>query len=298
MEGEFRYRGRMITAAEVEFIRQLIAEHPHTNRRQLSLRLCEAWGWKQANGALRDMVCRGLLLQLQRAGRLELPPARQVHRNPSARRATHGEKVLTPLLLDTTPLEAPLRTLRPLEFQQVRRTPEEPLFNYLVAQYHPLGYARPVGEHLKYLVSAAGRVIACLAWSSAPRHLGARDRFIGWSAEARRRNIRFLAYNPRYLILPWVRIPHLASHVLGQMARRHRGGLGTDLRAPHLFSRDLRRSRTLPRHVLSGGELGGDGAHDGAGQELPEQAAEPVDQGSAGVSAHAALSEVAGGGLG
>jgi hypothetical protein len=91
------------------------------------------------------MVCRGLLLQLQRAGRLELPPARQVHRNPAARRATHGEKVLTPLLLDTTPLEAPLRVLRPLEFQQVRRTPEEPLFNYLVAQYHPLGYARPVG---------------------------------------------------------------------------------------------------------------------------------------------------------
>ena len=147
-------------------------------------------------------------------------PRRHVHRNPSARRATHGEKVLAPLLLDTTPLEAPLRALRPLEFQQVRRTPEEPLFNYLVAQYHPLGYARPVGEHLKYLVYAAGRPIACLAWSSAPRHLGARDRFIGWSAEARRRNIRFLAYNPRYLILPWVRVPHLASHVLGQMARR------------------------------------------------------------------------------
>jgi Domain of unknown function (DUF4338) len=223
MEEEFRYRGRIITAAEVEFIRQLIAEHPHTNRRQLSLRLCEAWEWKQANGALRDMVCRGLLLQLQRAGRLELPPARQVHRNPAARRATHGEKVLTPLLLDTTPLEAPLRALRPLEFQQVRRTPEEPLFNDLVAQYHPLGYARPVGEHLKYLVSAAGRVIACLAWSSAPRHLGARDRFIGWPPEARRRNIRFLAYNPRYLILPWVRVPHLASHVLGQMARRIAG---------------------------------------------------------------------------
>ena len=77
-----------------------------------------------------------------------------------------------------------------------------------------------MGEHLKYLVYAAGRPIACVAWSSAPRHLGARDRFIGWSAEARRRNIRFLAYNPRYLILPFVKVPHLASHVLGQMARR------------------------------------------------------------------------------
>ena len=223
MEGEFRYRGRVISAAEVEFIRQLIAQYPHTNRRQLSLRLCEAWEWKQANGALRDMVCRGLLLELERAGRLRLPPASHVHRNPSLRRATHGEKVLAPLRLDTTPLEVPLRALRPLEFQQVRRMPEEPLFNYLVAQYHPLGYARPVGEHLKYLVSAAGRVIACLAWSSAPRHLGARDRFIGWSAEARRHNLHFLAYNPRYLILPWVRVSHLASHVLGQMARRIAG---------------------------------------------------------------------------
>jgi hypothetical protein len=144
MEGEFRYRGRVITAAEVEFIRQLIARHPETSRRQLSLRLCEAWGWRQVNGALRDMVCRGLLLELQRAGRLELPPVHHVHRNRSARRGADGGKPLTPLLLDTTPLQAPLRAVRPLEFQQVRRTPEEPLFNSLLAQYHPLGYTQPV----------------------------------------------------------------------------------------------------------------------------------------------------------
>jgi hypothetical protein len=220
VEGEFRYRGRVITAAEVEFIRQLIAQHPGANRRQLSLELCEAWGWKQANGALRDMVCRGLLLELERAGRLELPPASHVHRNPPTRRAADGGKALAPLLLDTTRLEVPLRAIRPLEFQQVRRTPEESLFNSLLTQYHPLGYTRPVGEHLKYVVYAAGRPIACLAWSSAPRHLGARDRYIGWSAEARRRNIRFLAYNPRFLIVPWVQVKHLASHILGEMARR------------------------------------------------------------------------------
>ena len=76
----------------------------------------------------------------------------------------------------------------------------------------------PVGEHLKYLAWAQGRPIACLAWSSAPRHLGSRDRYIGWSAEARRRNIRFIAYNTRFLILPWVAVPHLASHILGRMA--------------------------------------------------------------------------------
>ena len=74
-----------------------------------------------------------------------------------------------------------------------------------------------MGEHLKYLAWAQGRPIACLAWSSAPRHLGGRDRYIGWSAEARRRNIRFIAYNTRFLILPWVRVPHLASHILGKM---------------------------------------------------------------------------------
>jgi hypothetical protein len=76
------------------------------------------------------------------------------------------------------------------------------------------------GEHLKYLVYALGRPIACLAWSSAPRHLGPRDRFIGWSAEARRKNIRFLAYNTRFLLLPFIRVEHLASHILGHMARQ------------------------------------------------------------------------------
>ena len=97
------------------------------------------------------------------------------------------------------------------------------LFNSLLHQYHPLGCLQPVGEHLKYSVYARGRLIACLAWSSAPRHLGARDRFIGWTAEARRRNLRFLAYNPRFLIVPWILVTHLASHILGQMARRIAG---------------------------------------------------------------------------
>jgi len=89
----------------------------------------------------------------------------------------------------------------------------------LMEYYHYLSYEQPVGEHLKYLALAQGRPIACLAWSSAPRHLGSRDRYIGWNAEARRRNIRFIAYNTRFLILPWVRVPHLASHILGKVSR-------------------------------------------------------------------------------
>jgi hypothetical protein len=83
-----------------------------------------------------------------------------------------------------------------------------------------LGYEQPVGEHLKYVVWAQGRPIACLAWSSAPRHLGSRDRFLGWNAEARRRNLRFLAYNTRFLILPWVQVSHLASHLLARVTQR------------------------------------------------------------------------------
>jgi hypothetical protein len=113
----------------------------------------------------------------------------------------------------------PLKALGPIEILPVRRTAEEPLFNSLMEHYHYLAYEQPVGEHLKYLAWAQGRPIACLAWSSAPRHLGSRDRYIGWSAETRRRNIRFIAYNTRFLILPWVRVPHLASHILGKATR-------------------------------------------------------------------------------
>lgn len=214
MAGEWKYRGRVITVDDVAFIRRLIAEHPKASRRKLSAKLCEAWQWRQANGALRDMVCRGLLLMLHRAGEIELPAIRFATRNPFIER----EKP-TPLLIDTEPMNASLNELRPVELQQVRRTGDEPLFNSLIEHYHYLGYEQPVGEHLKYLAWARGRPIACMAWSSAPRHLGSRDRYIGWSMEARKRNIRFIAYNTRFLILPWVRTPHLASHILSQVTR-------------------------------------------------------------------------------
>jgi Domain of unknown function (DUF4338) len=122
--------------------------------------------------------------------------------------------------IDTTPVVDRLHNLMPRGFEQVRRTSDESLFNGLIEEHHYLGYEHPVGEHLKYLVWAQGRPVACLAWSSAPRHLGDRDRYIGWSAQARRRNIRFIAYNTRFLILPWVQVEHMASHILGRMAAR------------------------------------------------------------------------------
>lgn len=161
------------------------------------------------------MVCRGLLLMLDRAGQVELPAVKFVPANPFVRRARPAS-----VQIDTTPLEDRIDRIGSLQFAQVRHTPEERLFNSLIEQYHYLRYEQPVGEQVKYLVCGQGRPIACLAWSSAPRHLGSRDRYIGWSAEARRRNIRFIAYNSRFLILPWVRIENLASHILGRMAAR------------------------------------------------------------------------------
>ena len=219
MATELRYRGRTLTETDIRFIRELIAENPGLSRRALSSRLCEAWNWRQANGALRDMVCRGLMLDLHRQGHIELPPVRFVNANPLAQRHPDRKRP-EPVLLDRTPLCGSLSDIRPIEIQQVRRTAEEGVFNSLLDQYHYLGYTQPVGEHLKYIVYAQNRPIACLGWSSAPRHLGPRDRFIGWSAEARRKNIHFLAYNTRFLILPFVTVPHLASHVLARMARQ------------------------------------------------------------------------------
>jgi uncharacterized protein DUF4338 len=212
MAVERKYRGRVITAEDVAFLRQFLADHSGLSRRKLSAKVCEAWQWKQANGALCDMVCRGLLLMLHRAGEIQLPEVRFVAHNPFVKRERPQ-----PMLIDTTPVIAPLKELRPVEVQQVRRTGDEPLFNSLIEHHHYLGYAQPVGEHLKYLIWAQGRPIACMAWSSAPRHLGSRDSYIGWSMEARKRNIRFIAYNTRFLILPWIQVSHLASHILSRV---------------------------------------------------------------------------------
>jgi hypothetical protein len=214
MDVLLRHRGREIKASDVVFIQELIAAHASASRRALSQQLCQSWGWVQPNGALCDGVCRSLLLALERGGHLTLPPPRWSAKGPRRRRA-----LCEPLQIEARPLVGSLAEAGPLEIRPVRRTAEEPLFHALIERHHYLGYTQPVGEHLKYLVVAAGHPVACFAWSSAPRHLGPRDRYIGWSAAARRRNIGYVAYNSRFLILPWVRVPHLASYLLGRMTR-------------------------------------------------------------------------------
>ncbi|MFA6046607.1 MAG: DUF4338 domain-containing protein [Phycisphaerales bacterium] len=215
-----RYRGRDYTAEDASFIRALIAAHPGLTRRQLSAKLCEAWGWVQPNGMPRDMVARGLMLALHRAGHIELP-AKKV--SPPNNAIRHRDAPEQPSLFGTKPIVGPLSALLPVAIEQVRRSSYEKLFDGFVQRHHYLGYTRPVGEHLKYLVWSGGMPLACLAFSSSPRHIGCRDRFIGWSAVTRRAHVHLLAYNTRFLILPWVQVPHLASHLLGAVARRISG---------------------------------------------------------------------------
>jgi hypothetical protein len=210
------YRGRLLGQADVEGLRELILRHPGLSRRQLSVKVCQAWNWVQPNGQLRDMVCRGLMLALHRAGHIELPAKRH---SPLNNVIAH-RRVAEVAAFDTSPITGSLAALGALEIRLVRRTQGEPLFAHLLSRYHYLGYSRPVGEHLKYLVLAGPRPIACLGWSSAPRQLDLRDQFVGAPKEAYRHHLHRIAYNTRYLIAPWLEVPHLASHLLGRVTRR------------------------------------------------------------------------------
>lgn len=209
------YRGRSVTESDIAVIKGIIAAHPEGSRRFISQEVCRAWDWRQANGALKDMVCRSLLLLLQSKGFIKLPPPKCKLPNPLANRRKPVK-----IEVDTTPIQCPINELFPIHLTQVRRTRLEKLFNSLISEHHYLGYTQPVGEHLKYIAFSNDRPIACLAWSSAPWYIGARDRFIGWSSETRQKNLYLIINNTRFLVLPWVEVPHLASHLLALNRRR------------------------------------------------------------------------------
>jgi len=164
---------------------------------------------------LKDMICRGLLLQLEARGFIGLPPRKQ---NPPNPLSTYPRPEAVEV--DQRPLIGKLTDLRPIELLQVRGTSFQKLYNSLIDRYHYLRYRRPVGEHLEYLAFSHGLPLACLGWCSAPRHIGCRDRYLGWTQEQRLKNLCRIIINTRFLILPWVRVPHLASHLLGLNARR------------------------------------------------------------------------------
>lgn len=210
------FRGRQIRQADVLLVREVIAANPGLSRRRLSVKVCQAWNWVQPNGQPRDMVCRGLMLALHRAGHIELPAKR--HSPPN--NAIAHRRIAQVQPYDTTLIEGSVASLGPLELRLVRRAEREGLFAHLLSCYHYLGYSRPVGEHLKYLVMAGAGPVACLGWSSAPRQLNLRDQFLGAPKQAYAHNLHLIAYNTRYLIVPWLKVPHLASHLLGRTARQ------------------------------------------------------------------------------
>jgi len=208
------YRGRTVTSDDITLIKNIICAHPDDSRRALSRRVCQAWDWTQVNGQLKDMVCRGLLLHLERKGHIVQPP-------PKCKPKQYRRKRPEQVEVNITPVKAPLKDIRSyLSFEQVRRTFHEKLFNSLIEQYHYLAYAQPVGEHLKYIVFLDQRPVACLAFSSAAFALNVRDHFIGWSREQRNNNRHLIAYNTRFLILPWIQVKFLASHLLSRCARQ------------------------------------------------------------------------------
>lgn len=211
-----RFRGRLIGEVELAFLRQLIAGHPELSRCGLSIKICQEWAWRQANGRLCDSVCRTLLATLDKEKLIKLPPKRC---NPPNNAILHRRvRWIGPV--DTSAITGRIQQLPELEFRLVRRSEGEDLFAHLLKEHHYLGYTRPVGEHLKYLILAGERPVACMAWCSAPLKLDLRDQFVGAPRASYQHRLQCIAYNSRFLIPPWVRIPSLASHLLAGIARR------------------------------------------------------------------------------
>jgi len=208
-------QGREITPKDIEFIREMIKAHPSWGRSRLSKELALLWNWRALSGQLKDMACRSFLLKLERRGYLTLPP--RLYSYCKVRR-----RLPCPFVPhQTTPITGKLNRLLPLRIEVVKEKDLLKLFKCLLSSYHYLGFTGTVGENLKYLVfDEKDNPLACLLFGSAAWKTLARDNFIGWDEVMRRANLHFITNNMRFLILPWVRVPHLASHLLGKVARR------------------------------------------------------------------------------
>jgi len=215
-----RVQGRSLSAVELVELQNLIDEHPAWSRHRLAQQLCEQWGWQTPLGQLKTFAARSLLLTLAEKYDLRLPAVRQAYR----RRHPWGlcPQAGSPPPLAPTPIEAALASLQPLQWQIALHgsIERERALAYL-RQYHYLGCNRPVGTHLVYLVrDAQARDLAVHLVGAAAWQCAARDRYIGWSAAARAAGLHRIGNHSRFLILPWVRAPHLASHLLGRLTRR------------------------------------------------------------------------------
>jgi len=210
MEQRLILRGRPVTPQDLDLIRSLVYQYREQGRTFISKELCRIWNWHQPNGALKDMACRELLRRLEQKGLLRLPPPKididRKQKKPFPKALPH----------ETDPLTGRLKEFLPIDFKMIRGSPQEALSNSLIHQYHYLGYRQTVGPCLKYMAYIQNRPIACLSWGAAAWKVSCRDQFIGWSLSARTKNLSLIVNNTRFLILPWVRIPYLASHLLSQ----------------------------------------------------------------------------------
>ena len=215
-EMECRYYGRDFTVEEMALLRALIAGLPALNRFALSKEFCRRIGWYKPDGGLKDMMARVAMLAMHRDGRIALPPPKW-GRNPAVP-ITFGPETDAPL----EPPPVSLDEARPIRLRTVLgATPQSKQWNAFIARYHYLGYKTLVGAQMRYTVhDRHGRLLALLGFSTAARTLAPRDRFIGWTPALRQKNLPLVIDNARFLILPWIRIPNLASHILSVVCRQ------------------------------------------------------------------------------
>lgn len=210
--------GREISADEIGQIRETVAWLPGLARKELAATICEHLHWHTASGTPKLQACQKLLERLEGAGLVELPALRR-KKNQSGNRAVValGERTASDRLL-----AGPLRDLKPVCLEVVTEASQVGLWNEYVERFHPLGYKGAFGYRLRYFVRSGGQRLGCVLLAGAAKAIAVRDRWIGWDARSRLHNLPRVIDNSRFLIFPHVRIPHLASHVLGQLARRVR----------------------------------------------------------------------------
>lgn len=218
-------QGRVVTPELLAQVRGLMAERPDWSRRRLALELCRQWHWHNAAGQVKDMAARSFLNKLEARNWIQLPP-RQRRRGPGFAPRLAALPPPPPAILTES-----LGQLQPLQFQVFSaRQPQAARCNAYLARHHYLPYRSTVGENLAYLVQdRQGRDLACALFGAAAWKTQPRDAFIGWTAAQRQAHLGRVANNSRFLILPWVRVPELASHILGRVARR----LATDWQAQY-----------------------------------------------------------------
>jgi hypothetical protein len=216
MQEKLKVQGRELGEEEIQFISGFIRENPDWSRRRLSQELCKAWGWYNAKGQMKDMAARSMMLKLDALGRISLPPRRCEPVNRMLQRKIPRIKH------STTAISCVLHELQPLEIIITRGGhADDDLFAHLLSEYHYLGFKGVVGENMRYIIrDRKGRLIACILFGSSAWMVHSRDKYIGWSDEARQDKLHFTTNNMRFLILPWVRVPHLASHILALISRR------------------------------------------------------------------------------